>query len=154
MVRVQVQLRAQNERTKLIIQEIERSKKIELVVKMVLVCFLISYFIYYIIPFITYDPDYYRQLINYSFVVFQLLFIVIFSWQMLQVNLHFRNFFRQLNDQKYPYMLIKLALIGYFLVTVLNNAMRVIQNNMGLHIIYWLLFRQIHIVYEQFIYFA
>ena len=61
----------------------ERSKKIELSVKILLMGYLICWVVYYIIPSITNKIVLYKQVINHSSVVSQLLFIHVFIWSLL-----------------------------------------------------------------------
>ena len=64
MVRVQVQLRAEKESTKVIIEAIDRSKWIEWAVKMLLVSYQITYFFFYFFGYIL--PEY-PQLSVYAY---------------------------------------------------------------------------------------
>ena len=152
--RVQVQLRAQQETTKAIINSMSRSKHVEYFFKTILVLYELSLFFYFFPNLITPDGEtkyYWYQICS----IFYDIFISIFCIQMWKVNTQLSYFFESINDRSYPNNSIKIHLAIYLLTGGLSNAFRFIQgfypeqihiNWVYLAVNTWLIYEQVFFV--------
>lgn len=92
MVRVQVQLKTSHDSTKKIIASINRSKKIEVVIRITLVLYACNLFVYYF-PHIIGLPNTAKNYAYSAAGIFHMTFITLFCFYMWKVNSKFAQFF-------------------------------------------------------------
>lgn len=80
--------------------------------------------------------------------VFQLVFIHIFTWQMLKVNEQLKVFFKQLNDETYAKITVKITLVLYYLIVIISSIMLISYDYLNLHLIWWALPNSVRLIYE------
>ena len=63
-----------------------------------------------------------------------IIFTNVFCYQMLKVNKQFGIFFKQINDESYPYRTVKVVFISYYVVSMIVNSIRLVYYYVGIHV--------------------
>ena len=144
-----MQLKAHRESTAKIIRAIERSKWIEFIVKLLLVIFQLSYFMYYMFGLLLpLNATFRNATITLSGIVL-LLFIHIFCYQILRVNEQLAQLFRMINDETYPYKSVKAIVLLYYAIYLPSNIVNIFWKYWGIDFTYSMLVTLVRYLYDQ-----
>ena len=105
---IQVQLRAAVENTKLIVSYMEKNKRILIVylvnISLLLICFFVSFMV---------TTGLINNIANILRGLVQTIIIALFCYQLLQMITSLNLFFRELNDNSFPYKLVTAVVLVF-----------------------------------------